>query len=125
MSWNFSKLCNWQYVGSEVARVTTGCIHGVAISKIEEAMVILYSGLVRPQMKYCICSRALNIEGLATNQNVFRGAKLRWLGLEPMPNEERFKKLRNGVFEGRAWWLLAHRRAYLGSTWEMFKDICF
>lgn len=75
--------------GSEDARVTRDCIHGIVISKIEEAMVILYSGLVRPQMKCCNCSRAHNVEGLATNQNVFKGVKLRWLGLEPMPNEER------------------------------------
>ena len=88
--------------GSENASDTIGCIHGIVISKIEEAMVILYSGLVRPQMKHCICCRALNIEGLTTNQNVFRGAKLRCLGLEPMPNKDRLKKLRNGVLEGRA-----------------------
>lgn len=77
---------------SENASVTIGCIHRIVISKIEDAKDILSSGLARPQMKYCICSRAINIEGLASNQNVFRDAKLGWLGQEPMPNEDRFKK---------------------------------
>lgn len=63
--------------GSEDIKVTIGCIHGIVISKIEEVMVILYSGLVRPQVKYCILYRAPNVEGLATNKNVFKGAKLR------------------------------------------------
>ena len=67
-------------------------------------------------MKYHICPRAVNTEGLATLQNVFRGAKLRWLGLVLMANKERFKKVRNGVFEGTACWLLAYRRSYLGDV---------
>lgn len=63
--------------GSEDVKVTLGCIYGIVISKMEEVIVILHSGLVRPQVKYCILFRVLNIEGVNTNQNVFRGAKLR------------------------------------------------
>ena len=98
--------------GSEDTRVTY---------QKQEAIVILYSDLGRPQMKYHICPRAVNTEGLATLQNVFRGAKLRWLDLVLMANEEslrKFKKVRNGVFEGTACWLLAYRRSYLGDVYR-------